>query len=388
MTTEENQPSLEDVLSHAIETGDVSGTLDGDAAGPASDEGDLADDLGEGAEGGDKEADGDAEQDAEGGEPDKAKGEQLDEHGRVRDPATGKFKKPEEKPAGEVEAKKPGEKPATDVKTGEPKKPDALNDPIPKDLKKDTQDRIRTLIDTNKETAAQRDKVAQDFDYMIEGIKATGTTPEQYGELLQFMAAFNSKDPATQEKALEMIENVADRLATLLGKERTPSDILANHKDLQEAVAKGQVTPQYAKEIARTRNGQAFRTEIETSQNQRQTQEQAQQQELAGGRQSLNELEQSLKATDPQYDAKRAALVPILQPLFKTIPPSQWRTHFEQAYKNLRMPAAAAPARKPIGRQPMRAGGSAQASGKGGDLKTGAGSMLDAVNEALSEMNR
>src|SRR5882724_10589545 len=37
----------------------------------------------------------------------------------------------------------------------EPKKADPVNDPIPKDLKKDTQDRIRTLIDTTKTVTAE-----------------------------------------------------------------------------------------------------------------------------------------------------------------------------------------------------------------------------------------
>ena len=388
MTTEENQPSLEDVLSHAIETGDVSGTLDGDSAGATTPEGELPDGTGEDSETPDLGADELAEGDDKGGEPAKAEGEQPDEAGKVRDPVTGKFKKAEDAAGDKGAVKptdgKPGDKP--DPKAA--KTPDALNDPIPKDLKRETQERIRTLIDTNKETIAQRDKVAQDFDYLIQGVKATGTTPEQYGELLNFMADFNSKDPARQAHALELVENLADRLATMLGKDRPPSDPLAKHADLQEAVAKGQVTPAYAKEIARTRNGQAFRTEIETSQGQRAEQQRAQQQELDGARNSLNELEGVLSKTDPQYDAKRAALVPILQPLFKTIPPSQWRAHFEQAYANLRLPAPARTAPKPIGRQPMRAGGSAQASGKGGDLKPGAGSMYDAVNEALSEFGR
>ena len=382
--TEETTPSLEDVIGHAVETGDTSGTLDGENA-TALDKGDDLGAEGDAATGTDTAADDVAGEDADGGKPDATEGEQSDEAGKVRDPVTGKFTKAAAEPAKPADkaAAKPGDKSAA-----EPKKPDALNDPIPKELKKETQERIRSLIDTTKEVTSQRDKMAQDFDYMINGVKATGTTPEQYGELLQFMAAFNSKDPAVQAKALEMVESVADRLATLLGKERAPSDVLSKFPDLQEAVAKGQVTRQYASEIARTRAGQAFRTEIETSHSQRAQQEHAATQELNTARSDLDTLENSLKATDPQYDAKRAALVPILQPLFKTIAPSQWKTQFEQAYKNLRLPAAAARvAPKAPTRQPMRAGGSAQAAG-GGALKQDAGSMLDAVNEALAGMGK
>jgi len=382
MSTPET-PSLEDVISHAVETGDTSGTLDEESATPL-DRGD-ADATGDVAAGGDLDADEPAADDAADGEPDAAADKQLDEAGKVRDPVTGKFTKAAADAAKPVDepAKKPGDKPVVEAK-----KPDALNDAIPKDLKKETQDRIRTLIDTNKDTTAKFEKATQDFDYLIGGIQATGTTPEQYGELLTFMSAFNSKDPAQQERALEMIEGVADRLATLLGKERTTSDVLTKYPDLQAAVAKGQVTPQYAKEIARTRAGQAFRTELETSQGQKAEQARAQTQELNTARTDLDTLENSLKATDPQYDAKRAALVPILQPIFKTIPPAQWKGAFEQAYKNLRLPSVAARAapKVPV-RQPMRAGGNASATG-GGALKKDAGSMLDAVNEALAGMNQ
>lgn len=378
----ETPPDLMDVIDHAMETGDTSGTLDGTAPDTGvADSGDIDAD-GHASEGADTPADDVAEDGTGEGKPDAAAAEQSDEAGKVRDPVTGKFTKAE----GDKGAAKPIDKQG-DKHAVEAKKPDALNDAIPKDLKKETQDRIRTLIDTNKDTTAKFEKATQDFGYLIDGIKATGTTPEQYGELLQFMAAFNSKDPATQARALEMVESVADRLATLLGKERAPSDVLSKHPDLQEAVAKGQVTPQYAKEIARTRNGQAFRTEIETSHNSAAQARHAAEVELTTARTDLNTLEAQLQASDPQYDAKRAALVPILQPIFKTIPPSQWKGAFDQAYKNLRLPAAARAAPRAPTRQPMRAGGSAQAAG-GGALKQDAGSMLDAMNEALAGMNQ
>src|SRR5208337_2173710 len=88
---------------------------------------------------------------------------------------------------------------------------------------------------------------------------------QQYGETLSWLALFNSNDPKQQEKALELVESVAERLATLLGKERTIGDPLAQHGDLKDAVAKGQTTLQFAKEIARIRNNQTFRTELQTN---------------------------------------------------------------------------------------------------------------------------
>src|SRR5580658_2098972 len=288
--------------------------------------------------------------------------------------ADGTFKKKgEEKPAE-------GERPAK----VEPKKADPLNDPIPKELKKDTQERIRTLIDTTKAVTAERDTIKRDFDYMVQGVQATGATPEQYGETLSWLALFNSRDPAQQSKALELVENVAERLSMLLGKERTVGDPLAAHPDLKEAVAKGQVTAQIAKEMARMRNGQQFRTELTThATNEQQRQTQAAEEERQG-RAALTELEATLTASDPDYAAKKAILVPALKPIMASIPWSQKKDKFLAAYKNVVLPkVSAAPKRGAPANQPLRAG----KQPAGGQTRAPT-SGLEAMNAALAGMNK
>lgn len=312
--------------------------------------------------------------DAEADEPE-AEGEETDAEAEARGAernADGTFKKKGEEPAAE-------EKPAK----VEPKAKDPINDPIPKDLKKDTSERIRTLIDTAKTVTAERDQIKQDFDYLIKGVEATGATPAQYGEALSWLSLFNSNDPRQQEKALELVESVAERLSTLLGKERNVGDPLAAHADLKEAVAKGQIAPQYAKEIARTRNGQQFRQEITTNASQ-ESQRQAQAaQELDNARQGLSQLEQNLQASDPSYEAKKAILVPALKPVFAAIPPSQWVQKFQEAYRNIKVNAPAAKPRGAPTNQPLRAG----KQPAGGQTKA-PGSMLEAISGALSGMGK
>lgn len=68
----------------------------------------------------------------------------------------------------------------------------------------------------------------------------------------------------------------------------------------------------------------------------------AAQEQLCAARGELNALEAHLRATDSEYEAKRALLVPILQPIFKHIPPSNWKTLFEQAYARAAVPAGIA----------------------------------------------
>src|SRR6201996_6749811 len=96
---------------------------------------------------------------------------EAEARGAARGP-DGKFVKKGEEPKAE------GEKPKEPTK----KEKDFVNDPIPENLKKDTQERMRGLITTVKEKTAELEKVSQDFNYMIKGVEATGTTPEQYGE--------------------------------------------------------------------------------------------------------------------------------------------------------------------------------------------------------------
>jgi len=308
------------------------------------------------------------ESEPEGGEPEGETDEEAEARGAERN-ADGTFKKKEaEKPEGE----KPVEKKA------EPKAKDPVNDPIPTGLKKETTERIRTLIDTTKSVTAERDQIKQDFDYLIKGVEATGASPAQYGEVLSWMSLFNSNNPQQQEKALELVESVAERLATLLGKERSVGDPLSAHSDLKDAVQKGQITAQYAKEIARTRNGQQFRTELTTNVTQEQQRQQAAAQELQTARNDLSQLEQTLLASDPSYEAKKAILVPALKPVFASIPPSQWKQKFTEAYRAIRVNAPAAVSKPATTNQPLRAG-----KQPAGGQNRAPSSALEAMSAAL-----
>jgi hypothetical protein len=63
------------------------------------------------------------------------------------------------------------------------------------------------------------------------------------------------------------------------------------------------------------------------------------QMDLERARGDLNALEDSLRATDPQYESKWNLLAPILKPLFRHIPPANWKALFEHAYARVRLPA-------------------------------------------------
>ena len=277
-------------------------------------------------------------------------------------------------------------------KKAEAPKKDPINDPIPENLKKDTSERIRSLIETAKTVTAERDQYKTDFDFLVKGVEATGTTPAQYGETLSWLALFNNGikgDSAQLEKAYELVEQVADRCALLLGKERNIADPLKAHADLVEAVRTKQITPEYAKEIARTRNGQQFRTELTTQATEAEKAQQAAAQELKDGRAALTDLENMLMASDPLYLQKKAVLVPALQPIFTRgkdgnyiVRPSQWKERFQEAYRNVKIGAPAAQPKPVVPKnQPLRAG----KQPAGGQARE-PNSMLDAISGALNNM--
>ena len=152
------------------------------------------------------------------------------------------------------------------------KKPDALNDPVPKDVAPATQERIRTLIKATKEAETQRAEATQNLDFIVNGVKGAGMSPAQFGETLSFMSVYNS---GNFEKAIEMLEPFLDNMYALAGKERPAHDPLKGFPDLAEAVRVGHMTRQWASQLAASRRQQQTRSTIETSQRTAQEQETA-----------------------------------------------------------------------------------------------------------------
>lgn len=382
------KPTALDTLNDALglagdDNGADTGGTEHESEGASEDEGgdEGSDDAGGEEDGLSEEESGESEDsdgdESEEGDDEEVEGEEeaSEEEGDGERNPDGTFKKKGEEKAAE----KPGEK----------KKPDAVNDPLPKDLKQETRERMQTLINTAKELTAERDKVRTDFGTFVGGLQAANVTPQQYGETLSWLSLFNSGVPAQQEKALELIEGIADRLATMLGKSRTVNDPLQGHQDLVAAIQAGKVTKEYAAEIARTRNQAGFTRQLNENATQQQQQQQAQQTELNNARSELHTLEETLRQTDPDYERKKSILVAALKPIMRALPPSQWKEKFLESYRAIKLGSAGRTASaKPKNRgapknQPLRAG----KQPAGGQARQ-AGSALDAMSAALSNMGK
>lgn len=324
----------------------------------------------------DQDADDDGQEDepAEEEEPGEADSEQKEDKaaGKEGDKDKGKGK---EKAAGK---KKDG----AAEEDGKPTEPDPVNDPLPEGLKKQTRQRIETLITKVKETSGELETIRQERDDLLGMVVETGTTPEQFNGLLNYLRNVNSEDPEQRKQALQYMQQQMEQLATELGEDAPGVDPLARHEDLRRAVEEGEITEAHAKELAIARNQrqrQESRKQESSHQDEaRRTMEAA----VQKGRQQLNDLEAELKDQDPDYARKREILLRVLKPIMGRLPPDQWATTFKQAYQDLQLPAAEKPTRTRPAQQPMRPSQPAGHSAKKPS------SMTEAIEAGLEEASR
>jgi hypothetical protein len=265
------------------------------------------------------------------------------------------------------------------------KKPDVVNDPIPEGLRKETRERMQSLVAKVKELTASETAVKTQFNEIMGYIAESKATPEQYTRALDYLKAVNSGDPAQIKAVIPTIQAELRALSVLVGEPVQGVYLLSEHADLRDAVATGQITQQHAEELARYRVQRGMADGARQQLTEQQQTEQRAAQELEGGKAALNTLETELKKGDPQYATKREMLIPVLQPVFAQLHPSQWASAFRAAYDRLKLPAPSAtvvklPTNQP---QPMRAKQGASA----GAQKQPA-NLLEAITAGIEQGSR
>lgn len=184
------------------------------------------------------------------------------------------------------------------------------------------------------ERVAKQDEV---FTFM----EQNGVTGDQFGQAVAVLSHINSGDPVRLQRAYEALGEQMAAIGAKLGLEAPGYDPLAAHADLQAKVANMDLSREDALEIA---HGRQLRTAATTHSTQQGVQT-AQQREIEQATRDLTALETHLRATDPQFPAKWAALGPTLVPLLSSLPLTQRANAFRQAYAAFQLPAApAAPA--------------------------------------------
>src|ERR1700688_4307679 len=386
--TENNNGDSTTADESAADTGaDTETTAGADGAGDSVDAGDReSGDLagGDGTTTAGAEADGEGEVDETDPEAVKA----AEAAGRTRDPVTGKFTKAEKKePSAEekaaAEAKKTAD--AEAAKLAGKKAPDAINDPIPKDLKQVTAERIRTLIDVAKKADEKVVAATEERNFLLNRIMQSTASPEQYNEALEAVRLVNSTDPADARKLVEYLRATLTEVSRRAGIVIPGVDVLSQHADLKQKVELGQISRKDAEEMAAMRNANAHTTQTREAAAAKEREQQAFNGHKAAAISSLNTLETQLRGVDKNFDAKKAVLVPSLKPIFAQLHPSRWSAAFKQAYDAL--PAAAyTPRPAPV--RTTAASGSTQPlrvrQQAGGQAKQPS-SLLEAVSAGIAQ---
>lgn len=192
------------------------------------------------------------------------------------------------------------------------------------------------------EVEALRTQVAQQQE-VFDHLERNGITGEQFGEMVMIATFANSGDPVRMQRAHEALLKAAADIGQKLGLEAPGFDPLEAHPDLVAAVQNMDMDRKHALEVAHARQLRATATQYSSQQGQAHLAQQEQQRAV----QELTALEQTLRAQDPQFEAKWAALKPVLLPALQRIPLAERANAFREAYARFQLPAApAVPAQK------------------------------------------
>ncbi len=361
-------PAAEDTSTEGGQSNATESTASGETADDGSAEGDAP--AADGAAGGDASAkDGEQEPVADSA----GAGEQPADGKRARG-ADGKFLAKDKKPEGDPKA------------GAEPKKPDLINDPIPDTVKKETRERIQGLISMNKSVTSERDTAVAQRDELLTHIEESKATPEQYGDALQTLSWLNSGDPAQMKQAYDYLMGEVRGLGRLLGIPVPGTDLLSAHEDLARKVAEGQMSQEDAEQVAAARDRVSVETQRSKQTQEQQLQQQRQEQAIEKAKVDLRALGARLQAADPHFQAKAAAMKPLIQNMLRVTHPSQWVKLYEQQYAVFPFTPpvkAAAPGARVPTNQPMRA----NKQPSGGQIKAPS-SMLEAISAGVAQAGK
>ena len=214
---------------------------------------------------------------------------------------------------------------------------------MPEGLQPKAQERFQRLANSNKELMEQVAQRDQALGYVQQTFQENGIQREQFEAAASFLGAVNRGDFATAE---QLILGQLKQLSLLTGKNYTGGavDALGDFPDLREAVDGLQITEQHAMEIARGRAQQValqHRAQQEHQQRQQHQAQQTREQEVNTARDSVDRLCKQLAASDLDYPAIEAQLLPMLPQLLQGVPPNHWENSVRAHYDLLKKSAAA-----------------------------------------------
>jgi len=275
---------------------------------------------------------------------------------------------------------------------GMEKRPSDVFGELPKDAKAETAQRFEAMktsydkLSKDHDTAvAERDNYRSQADKWVETVSSTGANPEQFGMALEYLRLVNAGTPEALNQAFDLMLSEVQVVAEHLGRD-IPGlvDPLKGFDDLKRRVEDEDLNREDAIQIAQARRTAKMRAEVND-----QTQKAGTHQALVT--QSLDQVKAfgaQMRATDPHYEAKTAAIKPMVERVVAHLPPDQWLGAVKELYAGVPNPAAAPPPAAtrtddPALVSPLRPTSSPSA---GGGVNKAPGNALEALDMALKSL--
>ncbi len=222
---------------------------------------------------------------------------------------------------------------------------DHVGDPIPAEWSERARERITSLVSSVKEKDSQLETQGN----LINAVISTGASPEQFGGIITFLRDFNGQDPAGLERCQQALQTMLEGVSLRMGKPIAGVDFLAKYPELKQAVHYGQITAEHAQELAIAREARTRAATHATATAEQQRTTDAATLERNTAITEMNEMGDSLQATDPDYQRKYDMIVGPLTEAFKDLPPRQWKAAFTRAWNAVKLPPAPPPPPPPSG---------------------------------------
>jgi len=228
---------------------------------------------------------------------------------------------------------------------------------MPEGLGGKAQERFQKLANTNKELSAKLDEVLPGVQAMQTIWQENQVKPEQFEQAMTVVGMINRGDlDGAQRVLMDQLQQIS-----LMTGQPLHVDPLAEFPELRQRVNSLLISEEDAIQLARANRTQTLQQQNQQRQTQLAQQEQQAQQVRIEATNAVDAFCKQMQASDLDYSAIEAKLLPVLPQILDGVPPARWADVVKTQYKLIK-DVAGSRGGAPTGGQPLRATGQASPS--------------------------
>lgn len=221
------------------------------------------------------------------------------------------------------------------AKPAEPAKPEDLLTK-PEGLTPKAEARFQALANENRALTEKADLANRQVEYVKNAFHEHQVKPEQFEQATRVIGMLNRGD---YDGAVKVLQSQIQQIAILTGKPVGQIDALAHFPDLRAAVDEMQITEAHAMEIARGRAERFAGQQRQQHEQQAQQDTQKERAAVQSGTIAVEAFCKRMQASDLDYSAVEAQLLPEIQNLIRGAHPDHWAGIVETNYRILKTAA-------------------------------------------------